>query len=90
MKTQKEKNEIIENLQGLKEHLGWKFLLEILEENIRDTEKQLLEEKIKDIKEVEILQRERRDRIGLKELPDNLIEQLSEKKDKKEEFDPYE
>lgn len=70
------REEAIPALQALKESLGWKMVKEILEQNIKFTQKVLngeMGEKIKDISQLETLQNELNFQKKMIKLPDKLF-----------------
>lgn len=77
--TPEEKLERIANLQQLISSRGWQIVQEELDEDIKITEAKLHGEiKLREDESFSQLQRERLDRIELRNLPKNLIKEYSE------------
>lgn len=87
----------IHALKEIQKTIGWQIIVEVLEENIQDSEKRMKEKvfqnvediKLKDIQDINILNEKRKDRIELKNLPDTLIKIYQLKDGVKQDFDPY-
>ena len=77
-------------LQELKKTQGWQIICETLDDNIKDAEDKMFDEKMIDVKEMNILKNKRNDRVQLKNLPDTLIKIYQKKEGIKKEFDVYE
>lgn len=97
MKNLKDEDKI-SALEELKKTIGWQIIVEVLEVNIQDSEKRMKDKmfsnvnsiKLEDIKDVNILNEKRKDRIELKNLPDTLIKIYQLKDGTKKDFDAYE
>ncbi len=76
-------------LQGLKNDLGWKLIVEELDFNIELVESKLFgEEPLAEDETVEALQKKRINLVNLKTMPQRLIEELSEE-ESNENFNVY-
>ena len=84
------RDSIIGSLQQLKETYGWKVIQKAMEEDIRQIEKKLHGDEPLDSDEtITQLQDRRTDRIGLRDIIDNLIEQYGDVDAFPVELDPY-
>ena len=89
------KDNAIQSLKNLKEDLGWKDVVRVLKENIKDAKKELLnEEAVLDDPTAEVvrinkLRSQIKDRASMMNLPDILIGLYSGKEFKEKDFDPY-
>lgn len=88
------KQAIISALQALKEHLGWKIIVMVLETDIKEAEAKLHgDEKLEEGETIEFWQQVRKDRQAIKDLPDLLMGEsinTQGKQRKLSDFDPYE
>jgi hypothetical protein len=83
---------IIAALQSLKEHPGWKIIKKILDENVFQQEKKILNDIFeKDLKynDEDLEKQIRRVYISIAKLPDNEIDRLTGKEVPEDEYDPY-
>lgn len=83
---------IISCLQALKEHPGWKIIKKILDTNVFEQEKKILNDLFeKDLKynDEDLEKQIRRVYISIRDLPDREIERLSGGKIEEENYDPY-
>jgi len=84
------RDSIIRSLQELKESYGWKIILNSMEVDITDIEAKLHGEIDKLNGEThESLQERRNDRIGLRDIVDNLIAQYGDAVEFPPDLDPY-
>ena len=87
--TKKEKNEAIDSLKRLKDNKDWQFLIEkIVKPEIKQIENEVLTG-FNETRKDERLKIRRTDLIVLSQLPERVVEALSENKDFIQEFDPY-
>jgi len=85
------KESVIEALKILKEGMGWKFLVNKLQESVGIAEKKLHGEfDLNDEENIEMIQRERRALVRFMEMPEELIADLGDKPEFPPTFDPYE
>lgn len=90
------KDNAIESLKNLKEDLGWKDIVRVLKENVKDARRELLDEDtvlddpIAEVVRINKLRNRINDRITLINLPDIQIGLYTGKEFKIKEFDPYE
>ena len=84
------KKEKIAALQGLRDTQGWKVVVDELDNDIKITEAKLHgEAKLLEHETIQGLQRERLDRLELRNLPENLIREFSEEETDDNDFDVY-
>lgn len=89
--VEEKRDAIIAALGQLLNDLGWLVVKKVLKENIKLTDEKLrgnIEWEEGDT--MKVLQRERRDRVALSKIPENLIEEYKEVKQFPPELDPYE
>lgn len=90
------KDNAIQSLKNLKEDLGWKDVVRVLKENIKNARKELFDEEavlddpIAEVVRINKLRSRIKDRISLINLPDIQIGLYTGKEFKIKEFDPYE
>jgi hypothetical protein len=95
MKTMN-KDDAIQSLKNLKDDLGWKDIMRVLKENVKDARKELLDEElvlddpIAEVVRANKLRSRIKDRISLINLPDILIALYLGKEAETKDFDPYE
>ena len=98
-KSEKDKKDsAIKALGELQETTGWKVVEKVLDKHIQDVELKLYgekkltdgEKKLSSESLIELLQYKRRDRIRLKNMPNDLIEEYKDKESVPPELDPYE
>ena len=88
-KTEKEKAQAEEKLKTLKKSEGWRFIKSILEKEIENLNNLILEGHIESIEKINELKQQRWNLVHLKNLPDELLEGLSEAEEKPINNDPY-
>ena len=87
---EQKKESIIEALKSLKENIGWQVIMRAIDENIKETEAKLNGEiDLESDENTKQLQDKRKDRIRLRNLPEELIEEYREKEGFPPELDPY-
>ena len=70
----------IDALRILKDSLGWKIIIKVLDENLKDIDTKLHGERDLDKGEtIELLQKQWNDRTRMKTLPEDLINEYGEK-----------
>ena len=83
--------DMIGYLVNLKEQPGWKIIVKVLEENIKDVEAKLNGDiELVENETIKTLQDKRRDRVRLKDMPDDLVKEWEEKDVFPINLDPYE
>lgn len=102
---EEKKAAILDSLQALKMHPGWKVLQKVLDANIREVEKELTGDDEESVEpeavnterewtahliRQKVLKAKRKDRLLLRDLPDNLILQYKDQEAFPVELDPYE
>ena len=88
--TEKNKNEAIARMRSLKENPNWRFLVErIINPDIEDVSRRILDGDFKDIEEEKTLRKERAYWIILTKTPEKVIETLKSEKKETENFDPF-
>lgn len=89
------KDNAIQSLKNLKEDLGWKDIVRILKENIRDAIKEIsdeeavLDDPISEVVRISKLRNRINDRNSLINLPDIQIALYSGKELRIKDFDPF-
>lgn len=76
--TKEQKQERISHLTELLNHPGWKIIVEELNGDIAITEEKLFGATLEVGETIQSLQRERVDRLELRDLPQNLITEYAE------------
>jgi hypothetical protein len=77
-------------LRALQNDLGWKLIQEELDSDLAITESKLFGyTPLKEGETIEQLQRERMDRLELRNLPEHLIREISDAEHEEEDFEVY-
>lgn len=86
------KQDSIDALRILKDSLGWKVIKKVLDANLADIDAKLHGERdLEKGETIELLQKQWNDRMRMKTLPEDLIEEYSERESGlPHELDPYE
>ena len=82
----------IDALKTLQEHPGWKFIKKILDENVFNQERKILNDLYKKdliYNEEDLEKQIRRIYIDIRDLPEKEINRMSGSETEEEEYDPY-
>ena len=89
-KKETKKKDALDYLRLLQETIGWKIVVRVLEENMKDLDLKLHGQmELEKDDSVEVLQRQWKDRNELKDLPANLIEKYKDAEAFPVELDPF-
>ena len=89
--NEQQKDDAISALESFQETIGWKIIVKALEANIRESEAKLHGDiQLEDGETIKSLQDQRNDRVCLRDLPKELIEEYKDKEAFPKELDPYE